>query len=328
MKNAAMLHGWALLLASALNGLHAQGTPPVPKGEARQVVDTAFAPLMRNAPTFRRNAGPTIVIDEAHNNFHTVAGRYRPFARLAEADGFRVVGGKQRLDSASLSSVRVLVIANALNARNERQADWHLPNPSALDSAEIAATVAWIRRGGALLLIADHMPFAGAAMKLAAAMEVHFSNGYALLGEADDQTGDYPIIFRRSDGTLRAHPITDGRNRRERIDSLESFTGSAFRVVRDGSPNIMVLPAGTRVMMPVDAWKFSDSTAMVAGDGMLQGAAFKLGRGRVAVFGEAAMFSAQRKGMNQAPMGMNAAAAEQNPQFILNVLHWLVKLYE
>jgi hypothetical protein len=48
----------------------------------------------------------------------------------------------------------------------------------------------------------------------------------------------------------------------------------------------------------------------------------KVGKGRVAVFGEAAMFSAQLDGPRQ-PMGMNAPGAEQNHQLLLNVMHWL-----
>lgn len=47
------------------------------------------------------------------------------------------------------------------------------------------------------------------------------------------------------------------------------------------------------------------------------------GRGRVAVFGEAAMFTAQVTGPERQPMGMNAPGAEQNAQLLLNVLHWL-----
>jgi hypothetical protein len=35
------------------------------------------------------------------------------------------------------------------------------------------------------------------------------------------------------------------------------------------------------------------------------------------------MFSAPRQGAAGRPMGMNAPQAEQNPRFVLNVLHWL-----
>jgi hypothetical protein len=64
---------------------------------------------------------------------------------------------------------------------------------------------------------------------------------------------------------------------------------------------------------------------VVAIDGWCQGAVFAVGKGRVAVFGEAAMFSAQRAGAAQAPMGMNVPAAKENHQLLLNVMHWLTR---
>jgi hypothetical protein len=53
-----------------------------------------------------------------------------------------------------------------------------------------------------------------------------------------------------------------------------------------------------------------------------------VGKGRVAIFGEAAMFSAQLAGPQKLPMGMNAPVAKQNPQFMLNVMHWLSGLIQ
>jgi hypothetical protein len=41
------------------------------------------------------------------------------------------------------------------------------------------------------------------------------------------------------------------------------------------------------------------------------------------VFGEAAMFSAQLAGEQQGKMGMNNDLAKENPQFLLNIIHWL-----
>jgi hypothetical protein len=57
---------------------------------------------------------------------------------------------------------------------------------------------------------------------------------------------------------------------------------------------------------------------------MLQGAALRFGAGRVAAFGEAAMFTAQVD--EEGPMGMNHPEAPQNAQFVLNVLHWLTEV--
>jgi hypothetical protein len=59
--------------------------------------------------------------------------------------------------------------------------------------------------------------------------------------------------------------------------------------------------------------------------GELQGAVLPFSKGKVAVFGEAAMFSAQITGADRHPMGMNAPIAKQNAQFLLNVMHWLTK---
>jgi hypothetical protein len=291
---------------------------------AQQIVDTAFAPRLRAPATFAPRTGPIVVVDEAHNNFHTTGGRYRPFVRLLEADGFVVRGSTTPFDSASLSRARVLVIANAVAAQNRAGENWRLPSYSAFTPAEVAAVAAWVRRGGSLLLIADHLPFAGAADSLARAIGVAFANGFALPPAAPGRPDrDYRIVFRRGDGLVR-HPVLDGRSAAERVDSIVSFTGSAFRLVdgEAGAP-LMRLPRGTRVLMPTVAWQFSDTTAQLAGDGMLQGALFRLGRGRVGVFGEAAMFSAQVTGPRREPMGMNAPAAGQNAQFVLNTVHWL-----
>ena len=49
----------------------------------------------------------------------------------------------------------------------------------------------------------------------------------------------------------------------------------------------------------------------------------RIDRSCAAFFGEAAMFSAQRAGPSGQPMGMNAPGADENFQFVLNVLHWL-----
>jgi hypothetical protein len=78
--------------------------------------------------------------------------------------------------------------------------------------------------------------------------------------------------------------------------------------------------------MPEVAWQFSKLTPSMAASGMLQGAVVKFGKGRVAVFGEAAMFSAQVAGPSRSPMGMNDPTAPQNAQFLLNALHWLTGL--
>ena len=285
---------------------------------AQQVADTTFRPPIAR-PSFARGAGPVVLLDEAHHNFHTVAGRYRPFVSLLERDGYVVRPGRAPFTRASLAEARVLVIANAVH-ESSAQGRWALPNPSAFTDAEIAVVSDWVRDGGSLLLIADHMPFAGAAEKLALEFGAVFGNGFATDSALD--TG--AMRFRRSDGSLGTHPITDGRTPGERVDSVTTFTGQAFRLTRGGTP-LITLGAGTTLLLPVTAWVFSDSTPRVRADGLLQGAALEVGRGRVVLLGEAAMLSAQLAGPQRRPMGMNDPAAGQNAQLALNLMHWLTR---
>jgi hypothetical protein len=88
----------------------------------------------------------------------------------------------------------------------------------------------------------------------------------------------------------------------------------------------MIFPENMASYMPQEAWVFNDSTPSVPIQGWFQGAVKELGKGRVAVFGEAAMFSAQLAGAERRPAGMNHPIAKQNPQFLLNVMHWLSRL--
>jgi hypothetical protein len=284
----------------------------------QQVADTGFAPAIAS-PIAAIGRGPKVLLDEAHFNFHTIAGRYGPFVQLLRRDGFVVEPLRDRFTERSLAGAGILVIANAIAPVNED--NWKLPTPSAFTTDEIASVTEWVSAGGSLFLIADHMPFPGAAADLARAFGLTFLNGFAA-----DSTGDTgEMTFRKFDGSLGNHPILSGRNPSERVDSVRSFTGQAFRASGNFTP-ILTLPAGTIVLLPVEAWEFSDQTPRLPADGLLQGAIGTFGRGRIAVFGEAAMFSAQLQGPNLAPMGMNAPGANQNPQFLLNILHWLAGL--
>ena len=296
---------------------------------AQQVADTAFKPPVPR-PLYKEGSGPLILLDEAHENFHTVNGRYVAFAKLARRDGYRVVGNGQKFSAAALKGARILVIANALNSRNAN-GNWRLPTPSAFDKDEIAAVREWVRRGGSLLLISDHMPFPGAMGDLAEAFGVHMMNGFAMqndsvangerqrvdaeAGPGGPRFGNGIFVHTRRNAALGEHPITRG------IDSVKVFTGQGFRIDR-GTP-LLTIRGDVDMLMPVVAWQFSDSTPRTSARGLLQGAAIPFGAGRVAVFAEAAMFSAQVTGANRAPMGMNDPAAAQNPRFLLNVLHWL-----
>jgi hypothetical protein len=269
---------------------------------AQQVPDTAFHPAIPK-PAFLPERGPVVLLDEAHFNFHTSTGRYLPFAELLRRDGYVVTPSTRLFTADVLRVASMLVVSNALNERNQK--DWSPPNPSAFTPIEVAAVRDWVSAGGALLLIADHKPFAGAAEDLGRAFGIRF-----LDGAVNRKGARGPIVFRKLDGTLIDHPITKG------IDEVATFTGSSFQMDTPGQPLLVLGP---------ETYSFADQNdpRPVPVSGRLQGAVLPFGKGKVAVFGEAAMFSAQLAGPKKEPMGMNAPTAKQNPQFLLNVVHWL-----
>ncbi|HJQ67794.1 MAG TPA: DUF4350 domain-containing protein [Blastocatellia bacterium] len=305
MRNGLQPAAFSMVLAVALLASGANG---------QQVADTAFKPPIPS-PAYQPGRGPVVMLDEAHFNFHTADGRYLAFAELLRRDGYVVKPSRARFDKASLKEGQILVIANALAERN--QSDWSLPTPSAFADEEVAAVREWVNEGGSLLLIVDHMPFPGAAEKLAAAFGVRFSNGYAI-----DESAQGPIVFKLADGSLKEHEITKGRSDAEKVDRVATFTGSAFQVDGEAQPLLILGPTVVSLLTSV-AGQIKEDTPRTPVKGWCQGAVMRRGKGRVAVFGEAAMFSAQLAGPNRNPMGMNAPVAEKNPQFLLNLIHWL-----
>src|SRR5262249_47256308 len=129
---------------------------------AQQMADPEFNTSVEN-PAYSKN-GPRVMFDEAHHNFHTMDGRYQPFATLLLNDGYRVIRNRVPFTKKSLEDFKVLVIANALG--NEEMDEPGADNP-AFTEAECDAVRDWVRGGGSLLLIADHAPFGGAAETLA-----------------------------------------------------------------------------------------------------------------------------------------------------------------
>lgn len=284
---------------------------------AQQVADLSYQPPIA-WPGYQTGSGPRVAIDEAHGNFHTANGRYQPFAELLRRDGYRVGAFTTTLTADSLATIAVLVIANPLNPRNAE--DWSLPTPSAFTPPEIAAVRAWVEGGGSLFLIADHMPFPGAAGGLASAFGVTFSNGYAVPAVRASGGAD---LFTAGAGLVES-AVTRGRRDDEAVTAVATFGGSAFRAPANAIP-ILVFGAGAESHETTRAPGISPGAPRVPIAGWCQGALLNVGAGRVAVFGEAAMFSAQLAGPDRLPMGMNAPRAAENHRLLLNVMHWLTR---
>ncbi len=280
----------------------------------QQVADTSYNPVIHD-PGYSSGTGPVIFIDEGHNNFHTKDGRYLAFAKLLERDGYVVKSYSGTFKKRQLKKGKILVISNALNVVNI--SNWVLPNPSAFTEKEIDTVEDWVSDGGSLFLIADHMPMAGAAEDLAKAFGFEFTNGFVF---HDSIRG--PAIFTIKDGSLSENTITKGSNEKEAVQQIASFTGQAFKCPAEANP-ILTFRGDYVNMLPDTAWVFNANTKQISADDWTQGAYKKHGKGRIVVFGEAAMFSAQLAGPQKFRAGMNSDVAPENYQLLLNIIHWL-----
>jgi hypothetical protein len=285
--------------------------PPPPRGAGgQQMADPDFDTKVAR-PAYRRN-GPKVLIDEAHHNFHTAGGRYRPLADLLRSDGYQVAAGTGKFSPEGLKPHRVLVIANAVGAPT-------LSDPAASQPAftaeECDAVRDWVRAGGALLLITDHAPTGAANQILADRFGVEMSKGSTADEENFDKAaGRSSIVFSRENTTLADHPVTRGRSDLEKVNRVLTFTGQSLKG-----------PAGSASFLKLASTAYDEPPGggkTVSAQGRAQGLAFAFGKGRVVMLGEAAMMSAQVVGQPPRKMGMNVPGSD-NRQLALNILHWL-----
>ncbi|HKR12624.1 MAG TPA: hypothetical protein VJT15_11230 [Pyrinomonadaceae bacterium] len=276
----------------------------------QQLPDPEFDTRVEN-PAYQRS-GPRVLFDEAHHNFHTSDGRYKPFVDLLVQDGYQVIRNRKPFAKSSLDSFKVLVIANALGAE---EMDDEGSDQSAFTDEEVQAVYDWVRGGGALLLIADHAPFGAAAASLGTKLGVDMSKGYTF--DAANALPENPslLIFSRENKLLGAHPIADGRNGKERVNRVLSFTGQSLKGPQE---SFAVLKLADTAQDAPDR----EAKSMVPAAGRAQVLALKVGKGRVVVHGEAAMLTAQIAGPEKFKMGMNFEGYD-NKQYALNVMHWL-----
>src|SRR5215213_1600351 len=277
---------------------------------AQQMADPEFDTSVVN-PAYKKE-GPRVMFDEAHHNFHTTDGRYKPFVDLLTNDGYNVIRNRQSFSKIRLSGFKILVIANALGAEED---DDEGADQSAFNDDEITAVHDWVKSGGALLLIADHAPFGGAASALATRFGVDMSKGYTVDPQNSVAGSPSHLIFSRENKLLANHPIAEGRNENERVKLLRSFTGQSLKGP-EGSIDILKLGESA-----TDSPGFEAQTSTPAA-GRAQAIALKYGKGRVLVQGEAAMLSAQISGAEKRTMGMNTPGND-NKQYALNLMHWL-----
>lgn len=284
--------------------------PPAPTG---QVADENFDTTVAS-PAYVKD-GPRVLFDEAHLNFHTASGRYKPFADLIRNDGYQIIPNSEKFSAESLKGFNVLVISNALGADDMGASN---AASAAFTEEESDAVREWVKEGGSLLLIADHAPMGSANQILASRFEVDMSKRYTTDEqnfEKDSNNRGY-IVYTRESGRLVDHPITNGRNEKERVNKIIAFTGQSLKGPASSKSIMNLAPSAQDVMKNQEP---------VSAAGRSQGIAITLGKGRVMILGEAGMLTAQVVGPGRVPFGMNRPGND-NRQFALNLMHWLTRL--
>lgn len=295
---------------------------------AQQLADPEFDASVRQKTYATQH--PLIVVDEAHNNYHTVGDRYEPLARLLRNDGYEVVGRGAPFAASSLKGVRVFVTANArASDATERT------SAPAFPEHDCDLLQEWVREGGSLLLIADHTPFGEASANLASRFGVQMGMGIAF-DMQNFEIAPTIIVFSAENGGLGDHPIVKGRDDSQRLRRIVAFGGQSLSLPA-GAKALLKFSPTARESRTQDDLKVSlqalrsgnpmvDDPHSMSAAGRAQGIALQFGKGRVVILGEAALFSAQvlKSGGPQPnfKFGMNAPGNDDK-QFALNVMHWL-----
>jgi len=304
-------------VASLTVAVHAASARQVPVPDAGQPA----------RPSFDSGTGPVIAIDEAHKNTHTYGTpSFRGLVELLQRDGYRVAPFTERIAAQSLTRVDLLILSGP--------GGW-VGGDASLNAQEVGDLVEWIRNGGSLLLILGHMPDPRHAGRLLTALGIdRWHDGYAMVEVQDSLVG--PINFWRADlrptgqptlgptgprggmgyqgadAVLAKHSITEGRSAAERVRRVATFVGSAFQLP-PGAEGILTMPRGAVSLTPPETPgavpSITTQTPRIPVGGWWQGAVLRLGRGRVALFGDTALFS--------------GGPAADNRSFVLNVMHWL-----
>ncbi|MFC2156354.1 hypothetical protein ACFLT9_00825 [Acidobacteriota bacterium] len=285
--------------------------------EPPRTVDLEFKYEVSN-PAFPEGEGPVVIVDEAHFNFHTSVGTYYPFSELLKQDGYVLRRGRGKINRELLESCRIYVIADAQPP--EKQGD-----PPTFTEEEIFALNKWVKSGGSLFVITDHLPDPWAIAPLALSFGIEVNNGYILNGAPEKQ--ELPIVFKKAGmDRIEENPITRGRIPSEGITQVATFSGSAFQAGDNFIP-ILVFKSGRKSWMPKKYYDFDSDTPTVDVGGWYQGGVMEYGKGRIVFFAEAAMFTAQVFERGRTKVGMNHPQSKDNAQLLLNVVHWLSKIY-
>ncbi|MCB1385760.1 MAG: hypothetical protein KDJ80_07445 [Nitratireductor sp.] len=296
-------------------------------GEIKQEAVSGYT-FDNEYPAWPSGTGPRIGLHRFVSP-HVQRGSMEPFATLAQTDGFRFEWIDHALSAETLKALDIFMVVNpylkggALDYRNFATPD----APSVYSPEEIAMIRQWVAAGGSLLVLADHSPFAGGAIKLLDAFGYTSMTGTTIHESSTLRAVKSDIGFAKQGtglqtGRLASHPITDGALGRRPIDHFRTFTGQAL-IPPATAQNLLTIPAGYQTVLTYKLFEEFDTAPRIDASGLSQGAVEEVGKGRIGIFGETGGFTAQVI-TNTEPFGLTDPQADQNADFVLSVLRWLV----
>jgi len=274
-------------------------------------------------PKFNSATSPIVLFDAGHENFHDIHTTYEPFAALLINDGVSIKTHQGLFTETALRKIDLLIIANA-TVTDPKKNDI----TSAFSESEIHVLKDWIRKGGSLLLIADHDPFGSAASDLANALGVGMASVWTVdtlrvNPEIDRNTW---LEYTHENDGLGQHSILQADSPESAIKRVITFTGQSLSFDSTWTSILQLSNSAQNYYTRGDASNGSvDTTTYFGVPGQSQLIAREYGDGRIVIAGEAAMFTAQVVRIFYKTMhaGFNYKGYD-NKELVLNIIHWLL----
>lgn len=286
---------------------------------AQMLNDSSFNASIAK-PKYKKQAGPHILIDAGHHNFIVEMGLIKPFVDLASNDGYKTTIDSGAFTPAYLAKYQLLLITPAMPFKFGSKKD--IADEITFTNQELVALKEWVSNGGSLIVLSEHAPIDKSMTPLLNTFGIQSSVGAVFDPVNCDTTIKLPLYetilkFTNSNGLLnRSHPIITGAKKNEKVQNIETYTGSALT----GPNYTTIFKLGTTAT--IRKW----NGILPTGGGDSQCLAGSFGKGKIMAMGDCNGFTAMyvNSGGKRFNAGMQVEEYDWK-QFVLNTIHWLSK---
>ena len=269
-------------------------------------------------PKYKKQTGPHILIDAGHHNFIVEMGLIKPFVDLATNDGYKTSIDSGAFTYAYLAKYQMVLITPAMPFKFGSKKD--ITDEITFTNQELLALKEWVSNGGSLIILSEHAPIDKSMTPLLNTFGIQSSFGAVYDPVNCDSTiklSHYETIlkFTKNNGLLNSnHPIITGSKKKELIQNIETYTGSALT----GPNYTTILKLGPTAT--IRKW----NGILPTGGGDSQCLAGSFGKGKIMAMGDCNGFTAMYvySGGKKFYAGMQVGEYDWK-QFVLNTLHWL-----